>query len=56
MKPDRDLMDRLEASVEIAEQRKTRRGIRCMCGCGAVYINAEAYFVHTAPLRHPAAR
>ena len=56
MKPDRELMDRLEASIEIAEQRKARRGIRCMCGCAVVFINAEAYLEHTAPLRHPAAR
>ena len=41
----------LTESLEAIHKQNTRRGIRCMCGCGITFLTAREYFHHVHPSR-----
>ena len=48
-KPDRELVDKLEQSLEAITAQNTGRPIRCLCGCGLTFVgpgSAARYFTH----------
>ena len=48
-KPDRELVDKLEQSLEAITLSNQNRPIRCLCGCGLTFVgpgSAARYFAH----------
>ena len=46
-----DDIERLIAdSMDAIHRMNTRRRIKCNCGCGVIYLTAQAYFRH---MNHP---
>lgn len=44
-----DVQRLLEESLDAIHRQNTRRPIRCLCGCGVIYLNAVEYFRHAQP-------
>lgn len=43
----------LEESLDAIHRQNTHRPIRCMCGCGVVFLTAPEYFRHRHPSSGP---
>ena len=44
-----DVTRLLEDSMDAIHRENTRRPIRCMCGCGLIFMTAREYFRHAHP-------